>query len=152
MMQILVLVLIIGYILLSKSVDDSISIPIIDISSLMIDQRSYDDMVITASLIDKALQTYGLFVAINHNSKITDNEAMSSSNILYSLSLEGKMEVKMDDSSFARGYIPMGKESGLIDKYYEPKEGIVTIIIIVIFIIMIDFIITIIRFQLWFRK
>lgn len=103
--------------------NDKITIPIIDVSSLITPAAYDEDMISTANLIDEALQTYGLFIAINHNSKITLNEAMDSSNALFSLNLESKMKVKMDDSSFARGYIPEGKESGLIDKYYEPKEG-----------------------------
>ena len=54
------------------------------------------------------------------------NDAIDSSNILFALSEEEKMRVKMDETgiqSFARGYIQMGQEAGLRDKYYEPKEG-----------------------------
>jgi len=109
----------------NSAVVDDITIPIIDISSLML--PLYDEnMINTANLIDQALKTFGLFIAINHNSIITVKEAMDTSNLLFQLKLESKMEVKMDDITFARGYIPEGRESGLIDKYYEPKEGIVS--------------------------
>lgn len=91
-------------------------VPVIDLSKLGID-------VSTSIEIDLALQEYGMFIGTNAMMKRTSDDFMNAAQELFSLDSNDKEKIKVKEGGFMRGYIPFGQESGLLDKYFEPKEG-----------------------------
>ena len=82
------------------------------------------EWTITAELVDNALSSDGLFLAVGHDiAESTFNSAISAAYNLFSANRESLNDVEMKGgNSSMRGYIGYGKESGL-QQFFEPKEG-----------------------------
>lgn len=52
----------------------------------------------------------------------TDNVIKAAYDLFF-MKKELKESIKVEEGGFMRGYIPFGQESGLLNKYFEPKEG-----------------------------
>jgi isopenicillin N synthase-like dioxygenase len=75
--------------------------------------------------IDESLQENGLLILTGHGMTIpSSNTPFASAYELFGLSAQAKSDVliKNDNSSFGRGFIGFGAESGLAS-HFEPKEG-----------------------------
>lgn len=98
---------------LSTGITGNFGVPVINIRPILDrDNPSYN---ITALAVHNSFQKYGLFIGINNfsNPASAADEEISSAKSLFSLSLQEKLAVKMNDSeSFGRGYIPFGEEAG----------------------------------------
>mmetsp|Transcript_24429 Transcript_24429/g.35900 ORF Transcript_24429/g.35900 Transcript_24429/m.35900 type:complete len:365 (+) Transcript_24429:87-1181(+) len=102
---------------------DPHAVPIIDIHSLLQSDSKPSDWQATMHSIDVALRSYGFFLVTGHDfSKSSIDEAMQAAYTLFDIDIEKKMSVEATGGGFMRGYIGLGKESGL-ESYYEPKEG-----------------------------
>ena len=100
------------------------SLPTVDISYCS-DEHTNDIREECYSAIDRALQTYGTFIAIGHGIKPKLSEqSFSSAEKLFHLHLDDKQNVSMNGlkGTFGRGYLPFGSEAG-VSTYFEVKEG-----------------------------
>ena len=122
----------------AKTQNSSISIPLIDISVLFWSEYNVKDIssipeeVSDVVLqIDSALRNYGIFIAtgLGEESESLFSDAIKVSQDLFNLSLAQKETVKLNSDNsketqdLCRGYIGFGQESGLVDQFFEPKEG-----------------------------
>lgn len=101
------------------------SVPIVDIYHIMHEPRDNASYLGAVSAISKALEDYGVFIAVNHGISLSDINTSQhiATSKLFSLTLDQKMNVSMRSlNSTARGYIGFGQESGLKSNF-EPKEG-----------------------------
>lgn len=94
----------------------SAQVPVINLSKLGKDIQ-------TSIEIDLALQEYGMFIGTNAMDKRITDSAMKAAYDLFAMEQDQKESIKVEEGGFMRGYIPFGQESGLLNKYFEPKEG-----------------------------
>ena len=100
----------------------TLSLPVIDISRLFVEDIGHPDYVEVVDKIDDALRRYGLFFAVGYSWKNTNLINFEAADALFKLPKVAKEDVSLLNSS-NRGYIGFGKESGLILDVFEPKEG-----------------------------
>lgn len=65
----------------------------------------------------------GMFIGMNAMEQSTADKVMKAAYDLFFMKHEQKENIKVKEGGFMRGYIPFGQESGLLNKYFEPKEG-----------------------------
>jgi len=109
--------------IVAQLVITGLSVPIIDLSDMNED---------TLSQIDSALIEHGLFIAVGLEIKFRDESknwhdlSIQESRRLFEIdeSIKNSISMKTEGSdTLFRGYIGFGKESGLKNKIFEPKEG-----------------------------
>ena len=97
------------------------NIPLIDVSCFFQTPRD-DRSVLNASIwIDRALRSDGVFLVFSNEWPAFDKKFQAAAS-LFSLPIEEKLDVSLGTSSWLRGYLKHGSESGL-DSVFEPKEG-----------------------------
>ncbi len=110
------------------AVVNSISPPVISISSLFKSKDSLSDSDLVARKkcfmeIDEAFREFGVFIAIDHPFEAEYQHALDHGRELFRASLEDKMAVSVESlGGVGRGYLPFGVESG-VNSFFEPKEG-----------------------------
>ena len=86
-------------------------IPIIDLSTLVSNEKNQVLIKQTASQMKEACRDVGFFYIKNHHIPSTHIESlMAAVKDFFDLSLEEKMKIHIDKSNIFRGYTPLGEE------------------------------------------
>lgn len=98
--------------------------PIIDISALLSEKATLQELKDVSLKIDDALKTFGIFVAVGHHiSESYYKDSISKAQELFDLPQSLKSSVSTRNvGGIGRGYLEFGSEAGL-STFYEIKEG-----------------------------